>query len=35
MKMGIMERTSKLIVKLGKMTAVANPAFGPEFLQEV
>ena len=35
MKMGIKERTSKLIVKLGKMTAVANPAHGPEFLQEV
>ena len=35
MKMGIKDRTSKLIVKLGKMTAVANPAHGPEFLQEV
>ena len=35
MKMGIKDRTSKLIVKLGKMTPVANPAHGPEFLQEV
>ena len=35
MKMGIKEKTTKLIVKLGKMTAVANPAHGPEFLQEV
>jgi hypothetical protein len=35
MKLGIKERTSKLMVKLGKMTAVANPAHGPEFLEEV
>jgi hypothetical protein len=35
MKMGIKEKTTKLIVKLGKMTAVANPANGPEFLPEV
>jgi hypothetical protein len=35
MKMGIKERTSKLIIKLGKMTPMANPAHGPEFLQEV
>lgn len=35
MKLGIKEKTSKLVTKLGKMTAVANPAHGPEFLQEV
>ena len=35
MKQGIKDKTTKLMVKLGKMTAVANPAHGPEFLEEV
>ncbi len=35
MKQGIKEKTTKLMIKLGKMTAVANPAQGPEFLAEV
>ncbi len=35
MKQGIKDRTTKLMIKLGKMTAVANPAHGPEFLEEV
>jgi hypothetical protein len=35
MKQGIKEKTTKLMIKLGKMTAVANPAQGPEFLGEV
>jgi hypothetical protein len=35
MKQGIKEKTTKLMVKLGKMTAVANPAHGPELLEEV
>ncbi len=35
MKLGIKDKTTKLMVKLGKMTAVANPAHGPELLEEV
>lgn len=35
MKQGIKDKTMKLITKLGKLTAVANPALGDEFLQEV
>lgn len=35
MKQGIKDKTSKLMLKLGKMTAVANPVHGPEFLEEV
>jgi hypothetical protein len=35
MKQGIKDKTAKLMIKLGKMTAVANPTLGPEFLEEV
>jgi hypothetical protein len=35
MKQGIKDKTAKLMIKLGKMTAMANPTLGPEFLEEV
>ena len=35
MRMGAKEKTSKLIQKLGKLTAVANPNLGSEWLKEV
>jgi len=35
MRFGEKERASKLISKMGKLLAVANPAHGPGFLEEV
>ena len=35
MRLGTKEKTTKLIQKLGKLTAVANPNLGSEWLQEV
>jgi len=35
MRLGTKEKTSKLIQKLGKLTAVANPNLRNEWLQEV
>jgi hypothetical protein len=35
MRAAIKEKTAKMMMKLGKMVAVANPALGEEFLKEV
>jgi len=35
MRLGTKEKASKLISKMGKLLVVANPAHGPEFLEEV
>lgn len=35
MRSGAKERASKLISKMGKLLAVANPAHGPGLLEEV
>ena len=35
MRAAIKEKTAKMMMKLGKMAAVANPALGDEFLKEV
>lgn len=35
MKVGAKERTAKLVVKMHKLLAVANPANGEPFLKEV
>lgn len=35
MEFGAKERATKLISKIGKLLVVANPAHGPEFLQEI
>lgn len=35
MRMGAKEKASKLYMKMMKLVAVANPANGPEFLEEV
>ena len=35
MRSGAKERVSQMTVKMGKLLAVANPAHGPGFLEEV
>jgi hypothetical protein len=35
MRLGTKEKTTRLVQKLGKLTAVANPNLGIEWLQEV
>jgi len=35
MRLGTLEKTSLLMKKLGKLTTVANPALGKEWLDEV
>jgi hypothetical protein len=35
MRMGAKEKANKLYMKMMKLVAVANPANGPEFLEEV
>jgi len=34
MRVGAREKIAKLIVKIGKLLAVANPAHGPGFLEK-
>jgi len=35
MRVGAREKVTKLIAKMGKLLAVANPVHGPGFLEEV
>jgi len=35
MRVGAKEKIAKLVVKMGKVLAVANPVHGPAFLEEV
>jgi len=35
MRVGVKEKIAKLVVKMGKLLAVANPVHGPAFLEKV